>query len=336
MHPEQWLYLKSAAYQWLHSLRAFQLPVSARILVVKLDEIGDMANALHVFPLLKERFPDSRLELLCKPMNLSLVRHFDEINAIHTDPAILDEHFDIRIDLRGHSGSLKAAKKDSGALYLGRGMVRLRNKFSGGQKHEIATNREIISRLWGNQPVSESMPSFRYSKPEEEKVYSWLKERNIKKYAVLHTGARDLARRWPADRFGILCKHLKDQWGMKVLIGGGPDEQEEVNQFIQSHASHALNLCGLFNLNEFAFLCSQAEIFIGNESGPMHLSWISGCPTLALFGPGVPHIFYPLGDANRVIHHFQGHQPGNPESMLNIQTEEVIRTVDAMLHASSV
>lgn len=335
MHSEQWLFLKSACYQWLNKLFRHDPGSKPRILVVKMDEIGDMANALHVFPLLKQRFPDARIEVLCKPMNMALLRSFQEVNQVHTNPAILREVFDYRIDLRGTEESLRAAMSQRKAVYLGRGLVRIKNKAFGGQVHEVITNRQIIAPLWMMRTIPDLMPAFRYAETEMNNVDSWLREHDLEKYAVMHTGARDQARRWPAARFAALANHLSTKYGLHVLIGGGPEEHTAVEELIQAHQIKAINLCGIFGLNEFAYLCSQAKIFIGNESGPMHLSWISGCPTLALFGPGVPHIFYPIGDQHRVIHHFQGHQPGNPESMLKIQTEEVLRTVDSMLSAAS-
>lgn len=335
MHSEQFLYFKSACYQWLNTLFRHDSGSKPRILVVKMDEIGDMANALHVFPLLKQRFPDGRIEVLCKPMNMALLRNFPEVDEIHTDPAILKDKFDYRIDLRGTKESLRAAMRQCKSVYLGRGLVRIKNKAFGGQVHEVITNRQIIAPLWKRQTFPDLMPAFRYTETEINKVDSWLREHDLHKYAVMHTGARDQARRWPAERFAALASHLSMKYGLQVLIGGGPEEHTAVEELIQAHQIKAINLCGIFGLNEFAYLCSQAKIFIGNESGPMHLSWISGCPTLALFGPGVPQIFYPMGDRHRVIHYFQGHQPGNPESILKIQTEEVLRKADSMLSASS-
>lgn len=329
-HSEQQLFLKSAIYQWLHRLKIAQRKRSEvrSILVVKLDEIGDMVNALHVFPLLANAYPQASITLWCKPMNLPLVRNFDELTSIITDAQDLEKHYDLRIDLRGNEHSLKLAKQDASAIYIGRGMARL--KHMGRQEHEIQTNLNILNPVIKGSSFIGLLPSFRFTKTEMEEVDEFLK--NIQSsFVVLHTGARDPARRWPEERFMQLIQYLIEEKKLKVLIGGGPDERSGVAAFIAKSQVDAVNICGQFNINAFAYLCSKAKLFVGNESGPLHLSWVSGCKSVGLFGPGVPRVFYPLGEQNKVIHHFQGHAPGNPESMLKITIEEVVEACNQLL-----
>ena len=54
----------------------------------------------------------------------------------------------------------------------------------------------------------------------------------------------------------------------------------------------------------FAALCDKASIFVGNESGPLQIaSTFAKLPTVALFGPGVPNVFYPIGGNKKVLHY---------------------------------
>ncbi len=329
-HPEQRLFLKSAFYQWFHGIALDQKKLAQvrSILVVKLDEIGDMVNALHVFPLLSESFPEASISVWCKPMNVPLLRNFTEISSIVNDIHDLQEHYDLRIDLRGNEESLSLAKQDASAHYIGRGLVRLKNR--GRQKHEIHTNIDIIRPVLRSEPPISILPSFRFSESEKLQVDDFLKKVESQ-FVILHTGARDVARRWPEERFVRLIQYLKEERGLRVLIGGGPDEKSRVETIVNRCHADALNICGQFNINSFAYLCSKAVLFVGNESGPLHLSWVSGCKSIGLFGPGVPNVFYPLGKDHRAIHHFQGHEPGKPESMQKISVEEVIEACNQLL-----
>jgi ADP-heptose:LPS heptosyltransferase len=56
-------------------------------------------------------------------------------------------------------------------------------------------------------------------------------------------------------------------------------------------------------LRDFAALCQKARVFVGNESGPMHIAAASQIPTIGLFGPGEPPIFAPHGKKATYIHH---------------------------------
>ena len=72
---EQRLYL--ANMLWSRLFCTFRSkPASVRhILCVKLDEIGDMATALHVFDHLRARYPEARISVLCKPFNAGLLKN---------------------------------------------------------------------------------------------------------------------------------------------------------------------------------------------------------------------------------------------------------------------
>jgi ADP-heptose:LPS heptosyltransferase len=332
MHAEQLLFLKSAMYQWLNRIKLGKIdPDQIRsVLVVKCDEIGDMVNALHIFPLLRKALPHAEIELYCKKMNTPLVRNFEEISRIHHTPNELKSHYDLRIDLRGNRQSLQMAKKDASAHYLGRGKVRIINKLKGKQAHEVITNHRILAPILNDSNQQGMMPSFRWSESEKHKVEQFV-ERIAGPFCVFHIGARDAARRWPQERFAELISYLALHHDQRIVIGGGPDEQQMVDDFLKTYEIEGLNLCGLFNVNEFAFLCSKATLFVGNESGPLHLAWVSSCPSIGLFGPGVPEIFYPIGNQHRVIHHYMGHQPGNPASMLKIDVAEVKEYCDELL-----
>lgn len=60
----------------------------------------------------------------------------------------------------------------------------------------------------------------------------------------------------------------------------------------------------------FAFI-QYASLYIGNESGPLQLADIAQVPLVAIYGPGVPHVFYPLSERSRVLHEILSCNPCN-------------------------
>jgi ADP-heptose:LPS heptosyltransferase len=92
---------------------------------------------------------------------------------------------------------------------------------------------------------------------------------------------------------------------------------------------------GEFNLLEYAALCEKAKLFIGNESGPLHIAAAMNTPNVALFGPGVKDVFYPKNEKSIVHHYFlaTGHKQQTIENstIFTITVDEVKKSVDYML-----
>lgn len=124
-------------------------------------------------------------------------------------------------------------------------------------------------------------------------------------YAVFHAGARFEGRRWPQERFAKIagwlleCNHVDQVY----LIGDNDDKQ--INMKIKGYNCHPdiIDKAGELNLQASYELIASAKVFIGNDSGPMHIAALAGVPTLGLLGPNFPHISGPLGKQSRVLFH---------------------------------
>ncbi|MCY4238475.1 MAG: glycosyltransferase family 9 protein [Rhodospirillaceae bacterium] len=89
------------------------------------------------------------------------------------------------------------------------------------------------------------------------------------------------AKRWPADRYLNLCRRLIRSGRTPVLIGGSEDAA--LLAAISTTDLAIINLVGQTSLEQIAVLARQAEAAIGNDTGPMHLVAMTGCPSLVLF-----------------------------------------------------
>ena len=118
---------------------------------------------------------------------------------------------------------------------------------------------------------------------------------------AIHPGASKTPRAWHAERFAELARRLKARRGARFVILGGPGEEPVVRQ-VQA-ALEPGDFIGpgeAPGLRQAAALLARCRLFVGNDSGPMHLAAALDVPTLGLFGPGLPRNTGPRGRPGRV------------------------------------
>lgn len=103
---------------------------------------------------------------------------------------------------------------------------------------------------------------------------------------------------WPADRFAAAFRSLEASVGPKavavVLGGAGPAERAMAAPLLAA-LPQALDFVGTVSLPEASAVLQRAALFIGNDSGLMHLAAAAGAPTIGLFGPTDASIYWPVG-----------------------------------------
>jgi len=109
---------------------------------------------------------------------------------------------------------------------------------------------------------------------------------------------------WPLERFAALIPHFP---GFRVAICGAPSEREAAQPLL---TPDVLDCVGTLPLLALAALFSRTRLFIGNDSGLMHMAAASGAPTLGLFGPSNHVDFAPVGKHTALVR--------TPESMAEL------------------
>lgn len=106
--------------------------------------------------------------------------------------------------------------------------------------------------------------------------------------AVFATGASKGPRAWHAERFARLAARLRDLHGAGILVVGGPGDRAEAQIVLQAAGSAGIDAVGATSVRQMAALIERCDLFVGNDSGPMHVAAALDVPVLALFGPGTP------------------------------------------------
>jgi lipopolysaccharide heptosyltransferase II len=117
----------------------------------------------------------------------------------------------------------------------------------------------------------------------------------------VNPGMQLLDKRWPPPRFAALIDRFY-QHGFHVVLTGVADDLS-LCQEIVSRLSGAKPqiLAGKLTLGQFGALCQQAALFVGGDTGAMHLTVAVGCKTVAIFGPTDPRRYGPFAPSNQAM-----------------------------------
>ncbi len=108
-------------------------------------------------------------------------------------------------------------------------------------------------------------------------------------------GAYSKARIWPTERFAAMAQALTISHNAAIIVLGGPDETEmaaALSEMIGADCT-IINLAGRTNIHETAAVIEQCDLFLGNDSGPMHIAAAMQTPVVAVFGPSNRHAWGP-------------------------------------------
>jgi len=140
-------------------------------------------------------------------------------------------------------------------------------------------------------------------------------------YAALYVDAPTSKRIWPPEHFASVVDHLV-QRGLQVVLIAGAEGSQLLTQ-VQEAARLAEHVRAFSNLTipQLAAVVQGADIWVSNDTGPMHLGPILGVPTLGLFSIGLPEHFRPMGPDDRYVR-------ANPIERITVR--EVIDSVEKL------
>ncbi|HZN03941.1 MAG TPA: glycosyltransferase family 9 protein [Candidatus Polarisedimenticolia bacterium] len=305
-----------------------------RVLVVRLGAVGDVIRALPALHRLRLTFPGAHLAWVVEDLAAPLLERHPDLNevirlsrrdlrAAGRSPRRLARtvsdigrrlragRYDVAVDLQS---SLK-----SGILTVLSG-ARRRVGFAPGHCREMSflftnewaelsspclnrvdRNLEMAAQLGAAEgPVSASLGETASEGAAAEGILASLSlSRGGPVLLCPGASRRQAFKRWPAAAWGRLGELLAAA-GTSPIIVWGPGEEglaEEIERTSRGGARRAPST----SLPLLAALLRRSALFIGADTGPMHLAWAVGCPVVALFGPTDPRLNAPYGDGHEVL-----------------------------------
>jgi ADP-heptose:LPS heptosyltransferase len=115
---------------------------------------------------------------------------------------------------------------------------------------------------------------------------------------VLHPGATDTRRRWPAHKFAEVGDALAAR-GVRIIVTGVKEEQATTAAVIDTMHTEAQDVSGKLSLHGLTGLLSRCRLVISNDTGPLHLAYAIGTPTIGLYWA---YNTWTAGEPMRTIH----------------------------------
>jgi heptosyltransferase III len=158
-------------------------------------------------------------------------------------------------------------------------------------------------------------------------------------YAVLQPGARLSGMRWPVERFAEVARWLRAERGMASVVNLSSGDQEIAADAHSALRAHAV-IPETFGIRELIALIAGSQIFVGNDSGPVHLAAASARPCVVIYGPTNPAQWHPWQTGYRALHTDAVFDPSRgdksmaahePRSIETIGVEEVLNACEELL-----
>jgi lipopolysaccharide heptosyltransferase I len=324
-----------------------------------LTAIGDCLHGLPVLCALRDALPDAHLSWVVEGRTADLLRRHPALDAVVQVPRrwlkspiavwrarqqLRALRPDVAIDLQGLTKSAIAAWLSGAPTRIGysgrdgRELSRWLNTtlVEPIMTHVVDRNLELLRPLdIVPEEVAFGLPMLASDAPA---MGRFLRDRGLESgFALINVGAGWPSKRWPADRFAEVARYLGERYHLRsVVTWAGDEERLAADRIVVSAGAYA-HIAPPTSLTELAALCQQARVFIGCDTGPLHLAAAVGTRCIALFGPTNARRNGPYGDEHIVIQNVRfdsaarkSARTADNAGMLAIAVEDVCAACDAM------
>ncbi len=304
----------------------FETDQVRKILVLRLDLLGDVLLSMPAVEALHERYPDAEIWMMTLPYTADIPARYPfvarvvtlDTNGIRSPRGLLNpttlkawydayrllrrQRFDLAVSLFGLMASIWA--------------------FSSGATHRIGYRKEAYPLLH-----TRTLPGMRYDRREHEvrwclrlaelagaacrprymhlevepgaarRVDQLLAEHGVAPdapFVGIHAGSiNGSAKRWPALHWAALADRLREEYGATVALTGSKSEAPIADAVTAAMATHPLVLTGRTSVNELAALLTRCDLVLSGDSGPLHMAVALDRPTVSIYGPTDPAISGP-------------------------------------------
>jgi lipopolysaccharide heptosyltransferase II len=310
-----------------------------RILVIRLDLIGDLVLSLTVVHLLKRTYPDAEIDLLALPSSAKIASSDPALNEIIAyDPNIWRRpqallrpknwsalwalrtrlharQYDLAVSVFGNWGSVLAVL--SGALrrvgFAGEAYPGFMTDSVPGRHwddpsstlHEVDYCLQLAQAAGATITPDDRIPHLAVAPQAHQEIEQLLAQEGIQPGNTLiacHVSSNNgQSKRWPIPYWATLIDHLIRDNGASVVLTGAQNDLALIEHILRRTHEHPVNLAGKTSLTQLAALLQRADLVITGDSGPMHIAAAVGTPLIAIHGPTNPAHSGPLSPKATVL-----------------------------------
>src|SRR3989344_946400 len=275
-----------------------------KILIFRTEQIGDFIVTIPIFNEIRKRYPRAKLTIIIKKINYDLAKNLRIFNKIIIYEDILTQRnvsfYKLLINLNGMINLIKnilllrKEKYDLAIDFSGRKYNWLRFKFIWANEKILANPDDIrkideIKRLFNVvKPIGIIMPKklkfLNRDKNAEKKIKDIIKRYNLKEKIIItvHHLTPLIEKNWPLSNFIRLFRDFEKEKIIFILLG--TTKEKEITNLYLGNCKNILNLMGKLSLIETYELIKQSDLFLGLDSGPLHIAKFTDTPLIAIFG----------------------------------------------------
>ncbi|MFX0198883.1 MAG: glycosyltransferase family 9 protein [Candidatus Hodarchaeota archaeon] len=328
------------------------------ILLIRLDHLGDVLLTTPAIRSLKKQFPQARITMVIKEWSFEAIKynpHIDNIvifNSFWTIASregtetegvagiyqlirqLRKEHFDFAIDFKGDIRNIIIA-------YLSGAKRRISYSIRGGgflltdvvpyesEIHEINKNLKLLTPLGINS--EESKMELYFTDEDMARVKQIFDQKGIdlnRRTIALHYGGASQFKRWDLEKFISLAERITENNSTNVVIFGGPYEREAFRS--AENPEKEIFLMPDLTVCHMAAAFKRCALLVCNDSGPMHVGFAVGTPTVAIFGPTFPNRFGPQDlEKNRIVRSQLSCSPcWHPDKAIGCRERNCLNSID--------
>jgi heptosyltransferase I len=257
--------------------------------------------------------------------------------------------YDIAIDLQGAIRSAVLARCSGARAVYGTAQPRepqaslwYTRKVVPRGRHVVEQNASIAQAVIESGGSDEARGSWNCASilqyiPRDEKVEKRIEQRlnelGMREFAILAPGTGWGAKRWPAERYGEVARGLA-AFGLRSILNAGPGEDELVREVERTSGDAAQAMkC---TISELIALMRRVRLFVGADTGPLHLAAALQVPVVGIYGPTDPARNGPYGTRSAVLRSAESvtshaRRSAPEQGLLTIRSEQVIAAAEKLL-----
>jgi len=320
-----------------------------RVVVVRASRIGDFLCATPALRALRAALPAAEITVIGLPFNRDLAErspHVDRFVPFPGFPGIAEQFFDARtatacfrrmqaeafdLALQMHGSGVYAnpftlllgARHTTGFVRPGDGPGRLDAALPlPNRGHEI--DRVLALPRFLGAPDRGRQVEFPLT-PADRAEAAALLATGRPPWIALHPGARDASRRWPEARFAAVGSALRARWGGTLVVVGDAETQPAAAAIARASGGSVVDLTGRTSLPVLGAILARCALLLTGDSGPAHIAYALGTPSVTIFGDTDPVRWGPPADGPHAVLDGRG-------AIASVTAEEVFAAACGVVH----
>ncbi|TEU06574.1 MAG: glycosyltransferase family 9 protein, partial [Candidatus Aminicenantes bacterium] len=265
---------------------------------------------------LRKAFPDAFISYVVEEPFRELVEgnpDLNEVIVLEKNQSLRDflglirkirkENYDVVLDFHSGPRSSLITLFSKARLKLGYRIkyrnfiyhIKLSRKPETGYFHSVENHINFVKALGVDVETPPPLKIPQARKNEVVKVKKYIGENGLERFKIItiHIGAGNEFRDWGVENWAKLINLLVKRPQVKVVLIGAAEDKKAEKEILKKSKDSILSQVGKLNLREVRELISNSSLFVGPDSGPMHIAASTSTPIVALFGPTLPANFAP-------------------------------------------